>query len=263
VPGAGDGRVVSYTNDSAGRLASLSSAATTYAPGASVSSIGYASHNAPSTETYGNSLVHAMTYNNRLQPNEIKLGTSGAPTSVVDLVYNYGTTNNNGNVQSVSYAGGGLSYTQTFGYDQLNRLTTSQENSGSSWSQTNGYDRYGNRWIDLGGGNSTTPMTNNNGNLKKQEIFVPGSNSWLQQYDYDNLNRLQRVHEYTGNTSLDWQQEYVYDRYGNRTIHQTNTWGTGINKKDFTANAANNNRLGVPGGQSGTMSYDPARKPHD
>jgi len=28
------------------------------------------SHNALNTETYGNSLVHAITYNNRLQANE-------------------------------------------------------------------------------------------------------------------------------------------------------------------------------------------------
>jgi hypothetical protein len=55
--------------------------------------------------------------------------------------YSYGTTTNNGNLQSVSYSGGGLSYTQSFGYDSLNRLTTSSE-SGSSWSQTNGYDQY-------------------------------------------------------------------------------------------------------------------------
>jgi YD repeat-containing protein len=53
VPGAGDRRVVSYTNDSAGRLASLSSSATSYAPAASVSGIGYASHSALSAETYG------------------------------------------------------------------------------------------------------------------------------------------------------------------------------------------------------------------
>src|SRR5438128_2359266 len=151
VPGYGDRRTVNYTNDAAGRLASLSSSATTYAPAASVSSIGYASHNGLATETYGNSLVHAVTYNNRLQANEIKLGTAGAPTSIVDLVYNYGTTNNNGNLQSLTYAGGGLSYTQTFGYDQLNRLTTSMENGGASWSQTNSYDCYGNRSI-VGGG---------------------------------------------------------------------------------------------------------------
>lgn len=55
-----------------------------------------------------------------------------------------GTTNNNGNVLTHSYAGSGLSYTQTFGYDELNRLSTSSE-GGSSWSQNNLYDRYGNR----------------------------------------------------------------------------------------------------------------------
>ena len=55
-------------------------------------------------------------------------------------------------MQSVTYAGGGLSYTQNFGYHSLNRLTTSNENSGASWSQTNGYDQYSNRWIDYGGG---------------------------------------------------------------------------------------------------------------
>ena len=44
VPGAGDRRVVSYTNDAAGRLNALSSLATSYAPAASVSSIGYVSH---------------------------------------------------------------------------------------------------------------------------------------------------------------------------------------------------------------------------
>jgi hypothetical protein len=92
-------------------------------------------------ETYGNGLVPAVNFNNRLQTNEIKLGTSGNPTSVLDLTYSYGATTNNGNVQSVSYAGGGLNYTQTFAYDSLNRLTTAQENGGSSWSQTNGYDR--------------------------------------------------------------------------------------------------------------------------
>ncbi|HBB89635.1 MAG TPA: hypothetical protein DC047_18670 [Blastocatellia bacterium] len=120
-----------------------------------------------------------------------------------------------------------------------------------------------NCWGMCGGSNSTTAMTDNNGNLKKQEVFVPNNEqntsatSWLQQYDYDSLNRLQRVHETTGNTQTDWQQEYVYDRYGNRTIHQTNTYGLGVNKKDFTVNTANN-RLGVPGGQSGAMTYDDA-----
>jgi hypothetical protein len=63
---------VSYTNDSAGRLSSLSSSATSYAPATSVSTIGYAAHNALKTETYGNGLIHAIDYNNRLQATQIR-----------------------------------------------------------------------------------------------------------------------------------------------------------------------------------------------
>ncbi|HEY8185434.1 MAG TPA: RHS repeat-associated core domain-containing protein [Pyrinomonadaceae bacterium] len=144
--------------------------------------------------------------------------------------------------------------------------TTYTGPSDTSWNRGAIINHYSNNcWGMCGGSNSTTSMTDNNGNLKKQEVYIPnneqlpttGYKTWWQVYDYDNLNRLQRVHEYTGNTQLDWQQEYVYDRYGNRTIHQTNTYGAGINKKDFTANAANN-RLGVPAGQTGTMAYDNA-----
>jgi RHS repeat-associated protein len=98
--------------------------------------------------------------------------------------------------------------------------------------------------------------TDNNGNLKSQDHWIPDSNGatqavFTQTYSYDSLNRLQRVQEGS------WQQEYVVDRWGNRTIHQTNTTGTGINKKDFSVNTANN-RLGVPAGQSGVMTYDAA-----
>jgi RHS repeat-associated protein len=209
VPGAGDRRSVSYTNDNAGRTASLSSSATSYAPAASVSSIGYASHNALATQTYGNSLIHAISYNNRLEPSEIKLGTSGAPTSIIDLVYSYGTTNNNGNVQSIAYSGGGLTYSQTFAYDALNRLTTAQENSGTNWSQTNGYDRYGNRWIDLGGGNQSLYFTTSNNRITGSSYDNAGNllSDGYHSYSYDAENKISKV---DGTTA------YVYDGAGLR-----------------------------------------------
>lgn len=209
VPGAGDRRVVTYTNDSAGRLASLSSSATTYAAAASVSSIGYASHNALNTETYGNSLIHAIDYNNRLQPTQIKLGVSGNPTSVVSLGYSYGTTNNNGNVLAHTYNGGGLSYTQSFAYDSLNRLTTSNENSGSSWSQTNGYDRYGNRWIDLGGGNQSLYFNTSNNRINGASYDSAGNllNDGSHAYTYNAENKIAKV----DNVSA-----YIYDGEGQR-----------------------------------------------
>jgi RHS repeat-associated protein len=209
VPGAGDRRTVTYTPDGAGRMASLSSSATSYAPGASVSSIGYAAHNALKTETYGNSLVHGITYNNRLQPYEIKLGSSGSPASVVGLTYSYGTTNNNGNVQSIAYAGGGLSNTQSFGYDALNRLTTSSE-SGSSWSQTNGYDRYGNRWIDLGGGSQSLTFNTSN-RITNSGYSYDGAgnltNDSTQSFNYDAENKISKFNSASA---------YTYDGEGQR-----------------------------------------------
>jgi len=106
-------------------------------------------------------------------------------------------------------------------------------------------------WGACGGLN----MTDNNGNLRQQDHWIPDGSGgvqglFVQSYTYDSLNRLQRVTE-----GSNWQQEYVYDRWGNRTIHQTNTFGLGINKKPFLVNTGNN-QLGVPAGQSGTMSYD-------
>jgi RHS repeat-associated protein len=69
-------------------------------------------------------------------------------------------------------------------------------------------------------------------------------------YHYDSLNRLSSTNE----SSLDignggsWQsqfaQVYDYDRYGNRTINQTSTWGP-VPKPNFGVNGANN-RLTAP-----------------
>ena len=62
--------------------------------------------------------------------------------------------------------------------------------------------------------------------------------------------------EYLNGVTNTGSQHYLYDRWGNRRIDPA-TWGTGINNKQFDVDPANN-RLGVPGGQSGMMSYDSA-----
>jgi RHS repeat-associated protein len=109
---------------------------------------------------------------------------------------------------------------------------------------------------------SGSNMTDNNGNLRKQDVYIPhddqisSSTQRWQQYDYDPLNRLKWVREILSGAEQ-WKQQFTYDRWGNRTIDTGVTYGIGINNKAFTVNAANN-RLGVPGGQSGVMSYDAA-----
>ncbi|HEV2200420.1 MAG TPA: hypothetical protein VGR73_11425 [Bryobacteraceae bacterium] len=70
--------------------------------------------------------------------------------------YTYGSTNNNGNVQTQAITRGASSWTQSYGYDNVNRLNCANEaigaavscsaNSGA-WSQTYGFDNQGNRWV--------------------------------------------------------------------------------------------------------------------
>ena len=114
--------------------------------------------------------------------------------------------------------------------------------------------------------------TDNNGNVRFAETWIPPENATLDQadtliedsYSYDSLNRLTNVVEQRmsvasgwGNWQQQFRQQYTYDRFGNRTIDAAQTWGTGINNKQFTVDPSTS-RLGVPSGQSGTMTYDAA-----
>jgi len=98
-----------------------------------------------------------------------------------------------------------LSYTQSFGYDQLNRLTTSQE--GASWSQTNSYDRYGNRSIV--GGALTFNAANNRITTAGYTYDVSGNltNDTLHAYTFDAENKISKV---------DAVSAYVYNGEGQR-----------------------------------------------
>lgn len=121
-------------------------------------------------------------------------------------------------------------------------------------------------FYDVSYGYGTTGP-DNNGNVLKTKHYVPmdeQSNAWAihdQSYTYDSVNRISSVAEYfTTNTQPLTQQSlqsYSYDRYGNRTIDAAQTWGVGINNKQFAVDASTN-RLGVPGQQSGVMTYDDA-----
>lgn len=110
-------------------------------------------------------------------------------------------------------------------------------------------------WGAHGGG------PDNNGNLRRQSIYIPKDDSitdyWLtvQHYAYDQLNRLDRASEERGGQTT-WQQDYEYDRWGNRTINPFNTTG-GVSATQFSVDQ-NTNRLGVPAGSAAQMAYDPA-----
>lgn len=113
------------------------------------------------------------------------------------------------------------------------------------------------------GGQDSGP--DNNGNVLRTQHWVPGDDQAStyslsdDYFSYDPLNRITAGSEYYEGTGQARTQKFVqaydYDRWGNRTINTTATWGTGINNLPFTVDAATNRLL--PGG-AGTLAYDAA-----
>ena len=145
------GRSVSYGYDLAARVTEVSGTkggqALHYTSADPDHKIQYAPHGAPAQLQLGNSLWETTQYNSRLQPSAIKLGTSAGSDGVFGSALGYETSgDNNGNVLSQTITGSGLSVTQNYTYDELNRLSGASE--GSTWSRTFGYDAYGNMWLE-------------------------------------------------------------------------------------------------------------------
>jgi RHS repeat-associated protein len=140
------GRIVTTAYDTAGRISGLSglkSGITTQY----LNNVSYTAHGAIATAKLGNEKWEHTKFNNRLQPTEIGLGISGTDSGILKLEYGYGTTTNNGNVQTQKITAGVTVINQSYGYDGLNRLTSASENSGASWQQTYDLDRWGNRAV--------------------------------------------------------------------------------------------------------------------
>ena len=109
----------------------------------------------------GNGKWESTVFNSRLQPTQIALGTVQNGYDKLKLNFDYGTTDDNGNVKSqqitVPTVGSntGFTATQIYNYDSLNRLKDATETIGTqTWKQTFLYDRYGNRNFDVA--NTTT-----------------------------------------------------------------------------------------------------------
>lgn len=144
---------------------------------------------------------------------------------------------------------------------EIRAATTYSGPTDTSWNRGAIVNHYSDQCAGMcGGHNSSTAMTDNTGLLKKQEVYIPNDDQisgytlrW-QQFNYDSLNRLKWVREVIGGTEQ-WKQAFTYDRFGNRTIDTALTYGTGINNKLFSVQTTTN-RLVVPSGQTGAMTYD-------
>ncbi len=229
------GRQVQTCYDSAGRVHTLTNLGGT---GPTYASLSYTLANGTSTITnsLGNTLIETDTTNNRLQMQQIQVGTSSNLSSLLSLAYTYGGTNNNGNVLSQTITRFNpttqafQTWTQSYGYqdgstDQLNRLVCAAEtptasgvtcdnnvaSTGANWYRTFGYDPWANGWVKL----------NSNSTLALNQ-FTPAAPT-----NFDSTNHLQVQGQSTsydgaGNQSTIGGYQFTYDAENRMTSSMIN-----------------------------------------
>jgi RHS repeat-associated protein len=200
------GRVVKNTLDIDGDLAQVQSAKANQGLKNYANAFTYTSAGAVSSLRLGNGKFENTQFNSRSQPIQIGLGSSATSQNLLKLNFDYGTTDNNGNVKSQTITVPNVTnpFVQTYSYDSLNRLKSAVENvageTNPNWKQTFKFDRYGNREFDTENNNTTTllsgcPVNVCNPTANPQNNKLVGTN-------YDSV----------GNTTLDANnQSYVYD----------------------------------------------------
>jgi RHS repeat-associated protein len=173
------GRVVTTMWDNVGRISgvigTMSGIVENYvAP----SSVTYATTGAVTGWTGGDGLARSYGYNPRLETNSV--AASNQSGQLLGLTLTYSSTNDNGNVQSITMFRPGLGVTASFGYDNENRLTSAVE--GSTWNQTYVYDVVGNQALLANSSviaSALTPQTSNT-----TTVPFTGHNQWtLGTYD--------------------------------------------------------------------------------
>jgi RHS repeat-associated protein len=144
------GRVAKTTYDSNGGLSTVESKKNSQSPfRIYANSFAYNSAGTLDSMRLGNGLYETAKYNNRSQITQLSVGRSVTNTDALKISYDYGTTQNNGNIlkQTIQYQGLANPYIQNYQYDSLNRLVEAKETSNNqqTWKQNFDFDRYGNR----------------------------------------------------------------------------------------------------------------------
>ncbi|QQS33234.1 MAG: RHS repeat-associated core domain-containing protein [Acidobacteriota bacterium] len=168
----------------------------------------------------GNGQWQSNQFNSRMQMTAAYLGSTQNGSNLLKLDFDYGSSQNNGNLLSqvitVPTVGveSGFSATQNYTYDSLNRLKTANEVIGSTetWKQSFVFDRYGNRNFDEANTTTLPKSCLDGGNpvvcTADRKIFNPSVNQ--------NNNRLNTSEDYScdpsGNTTNDPQgRVFKYD----------------------------------------------------
>jgi RHS repeat-associated protein len=232
---------------------------------------------------FGNGKFENTTFNSRLQPIQIGLGSSATSQNLLKLNFDYGLADNNGNVKSqiittpTAGTNQGFTATQIYAYDSLNRLKSAVETipNQTGWKQTFIFDRYGNRTFDTANNNTTTlangcPTNICNPTANPQDNKLVGTNydsvgntsqdANGQTFVYDAENKQVQVNNASGIVGQYWYNSdgqrvkkfvpstsettiFVYDA-GGKTIAEYST--ISANQADAKINYTTNDHLGSP-----------------
>jgi RHS repeat-associated protein len=177
----------------------------------------YTSAGAVSSMRLGNGKFENTTFNSRLQPIQIGLGSSTTNQNLLKLNFDYGLTDNNGNVKSQTITTPtvgnvtGFIATQNYIYDSLNRLKLAVEiiPNQTGWQQTFVYDRYGNRTFDEA---NTTTLPKNCGTAPNKIVCVADIAKFNPSANVNDNKLVGTNYDNVGNTKIDANgQTFVYD----------------------------------------------------
>ncbi|HMM79032.1 MAG TPA: RHS repeat-associated core domain-containing protein [Pyrinomonadaceae bacterium] len=203
----------------------------------------------------GNGRWESTTFNSRLQPTQIALGTVQNATDKLKLDYTYNTTgnaDNNGNVlsQKITVARSGqtdMVFDQTYTYDSLNRLKMAEEKTGTTtnWKQTFVFDRYGNRNFDRA--NTTQPASFANPNVTDPSVDAANNRFTSGQgYTYDAAGNV--ITDAEGRT-------FTYDGE-NKQIEVRNSGSSTIGQYYFDGNGKRVKKVVQSTGETTVFVYD-------
>ena len=212
----------------------------------------------------GNGRWESTVFNSRLQPTQIALGTVQNSCDNLKLNFDYGSTANNGNVQSQTItvptvgSNPGFTAVQTYTYDSLNRLkaadekpygwTTCTSDPTKCWTQTFTFDRYGNRRFDEA--NTSMPASFSNQALTNPTISTSNNRLTSTGWTYDA----------SGNTTGDPQSRtFIYDGE-NKQVDVKNSSSVTIGQYSYDGDGRRVKKY-VPGtGETTIFVYDAAGK---